>query len=405
MTPLKSLLNNGVLPEHDLFEINTIRAVNILGVNAIVCLLVAVIYGYFFLGHLDSLFALAALPFFFLVLYFNKINRSYLGITVLFISSAIILGAYSIRNGEDSYTHSMFILNIMGLALLYRSEKARKYFYSIFIATLLCLGIVLLSFNYGWFEDFRNPMADPSFDRRINFLFLFVCSLLFSFVVVISYKQQNRAIEMALEEHRVLLAEVNHRVKNNLAIIISLLNLQKSVSTHPETEEALQDIHDRVMSMALVHNKMYNSEKKSSIDIAAYITELIHEIRHSIDIKKNINFKTNIEPLKLEVAVTIPLGLILNELITNAIKHAFPDKKNPVIAISLKQKGDDFYELIVEDNGVGTTKDLLVEQEGLGINLIQSLAEQIEAKCFFEMEKGLKFFLLIPVKTVGVSRK
>lgn len=397
MKLLNSFFNNGILPEHDVFQVRLIRAVNVLGGYAIVSMVFASLYGYYIQNNASSLYTLISLPFFLLVLYLNRIQKNLLAIAFLFVISALLLGVYSIHVGEESYLHSLYVLNIMGLSLLYRQQHAKMYFYVSISITLLCIIFVLLSFLNNWFEGFRDLTIDPFAQRKLNFALLIICSIVFSFVVVNSYKQQQHAMKLALEEQRVLLAEVNHRVKNNLAIIISLLNMQSNIADNKETKEALRDIHDRVMSMALVHQKMYKNKNKNTIELESYITDLIGEIRNSIDINKNIEFKIEIESIHLEVSTIIPLGLILNELITNAIKHAFKDKLTPNIFISLKEIENGNFELIVQDNGIGTTHEKLQEKNGLGVDLIQSLSEQIDGKCSFEMQNGLVFKLQAPI--------
>lgn len=397
MNLLNTFFNRGVLPEHDVFQIRLIRAVNVLGGNAIMCILLAAVYGFFIQNKDASLYTLISLPFFILVLYLNKTQRNLLAIAILFSVSAILLGIFSIRVGEESYLHSLYVLNIIGLSLLYRQQHAKMYFYVSISVTLLCILFVLISFLNNWFVDFRDSSVNPIEEQKLYYAILIICSVVFAIVVVSSHKQQQKAMNAALEEQKVLLAEVNHRVKNNLAIIISLLNMQRNISPNEETKESLLDIHDRVMSMALVHEKMYKNKNKNTIELESYITDLVSEIRNSIDINRNIDYTIDIEPLNLEVTTVIPLGLILNELITNAMKHAFKDNKTPKILISVKRIHEINFELIVHDNGVGATTEVLKGKNGLGVDLIQSLCEQIEGKCTFEVQNGLVFKLHAPI--------
>lgn len=397
MNLLNTFFNRGVLPEHDVFQIRLIRAVNVLGGNAIMCILLAAVYGFFIQNNDASLYTLISLPFFILVLYLNKTQRNLLAIAILFSVSAILLGIFSIRVGEESYLHSLYVLNIIGLSLLYRQQHAKMYFYVSISVTLLCILFVLISFLNNWFVDFRDSSVNPIEEQKLYYAILIICSVVFAIVVVSSNKQQQRAMNAALEEQKVLLAEVNHRVKNNLAIIISLLNMQRNISQNEETKESLLDIHDRVMSMALVHEKMYKNKNQNTIELESYITDLVAEIRNSIDVNRNINYTLNIDSINLNVTTIIPLGLILNELITNAMKHAFKENKTPKILISVKRIQVNNFELIVHDNGVGTTKEKLNAKNGLGVELIQSLCEQIDGKCTFEIKNGLIFKLQAPI--------
>jgi two-component sensor histidine kinase len=204
-------------------------------------------------------------------------------------------------------------------------------------------------------------------------------------------------MQNAIEEQKVLLAEVNHRVKNNLAVIISLLNMQKNATGNRETKNALQDVHDRIMSMALVHQKMYQNKDKTSIELGNFIADLVVEIRKSLDLKENILYETMIDSVNLDVSIAIPVGLVLNELITNSIKHAFQETKEPNISITLTKK-DGYIELVMRDNGMGATFDNLNQNAGIGMSLIQSLVDQIEGTYSFEVKNGLAFTLEFPYK-------
>lgn len=401
MNPFKAFFNIGVRPEHDISDARFIRAVNVLGGNAIVSVIGVSLYGYFVQQNPTGFYPLFILPFFLGVIYLNHAQKTMLAVSILFIASAAILGIYSIRTGEKSYTHTLYVLNIIGLSLLYRKEKTRKYFYVSMIATVISIVVVLLSFQFNWFIELRDPLVHPDHERRLIFFLLIVCSILFSMVVVVSYNQQHRAMENSLEEQRVLLAEVNHRVKNNMAVIISLINLQRNNAKNEETQYALRDIHDRIMAMALVHQRMYENKSKSAIEIGGYINELINELRKSLDIKDNIEFTITSDQIFLDVSQTIPLGLILNELVTNSIKHAFEFTAKPTIDISVKKLDAGTLELIVHDNGKGIDEQEIKANGGLGLSLIQSLSEQIEGKCTFKKENGFIFRLSFPLFKIG----
>jgi two-component sensor histidine kinase len=173
--------------------------------------------------------------------------------------------------------------------------------------------------------------------------------------------------------------------------------MQKNATENSETKNALQDVHDRIMSMALVHQKMYQNKNKTSIELGDFIADLVVEIKNSLDINDKILYETMIDSVKLDVSIAIPIGLILNELITNSIKHAFHDTQEPNISITLTKK-DGFIQLIVKDNGMGATIERLQEHTGIGMSLIQSLVDQIEGKYNFVGQEGLSFTLKFPYK-------
>ncbi|MEY3238439.1 MAG: hypothetical protein RI883_2540 [Bacteroidota bacterium] len=397
MNLLKSFYNLGVHSDQDAGDMKMIRTVNLLAANAFVCVILATLFGYFAQNNESSLYTLFSLPLFALGIYLNIKRKILSAITVLFLSSSLLLAVYSLRTGEETYTHVLFVLNIMGLSLLYRKEKAKMYYNTSLYFTISCILFVLISFKLNWFENFVDTSLIAENQRELNFYILLVCSLVYSFVIISSYRSQYKQMQNAIEEQKVLLAEVNHRVKNNLAVIISLLNMQKNATGNRETKNALQDVHDRIMSMALVHQKMYQNKDKTSIELGNFIADLVVEIRKSLDLKENILYETMIDSVNLDVSIAIPVGLVLNELITNSIKHAFQETKEPNISITLTKK-DGYIELVMRDNGMGATFDNLNQNAGIGMSLIQSLVDQIEGTYSFEVKNGLAFTLEFPYK-------
>jgi two-component sensor histidine kinase len=254
-----------------------------------------------------------------------------------------------------------------------------------------------VSFQTGFLNFLVDPQVDPIHQRHLNFVFLIICSIIFSSVIAITHQTQQKALEHSLQEQKVLLAEINHRVKNNLAVIVSLLNMQINNSKNKETKNAIQVVHNRIMSMALVHQKMYQNKSAVAVELESYITELVSEIRNSMSLQQDIKVEMEVAPINIDISVAIPLGLILNEIITNAIKHAFDDTENPKIDIQLKKVNDQMIELTVKDNGKGMEIEERDDDAGMGLSLIDALTDQIDGKCDFEYENGLVFHLSIPL--------
>ena len=394
---------NKILPANvdsgqDVFFDRMKKAVDIIGLNAIVCFLITSVYGALVLKNASSWYILSGIPFYFLSLVLNKRLKVVLALSVQFIISSIYLTIYSIRTGEESYTHVHFILIISGISLLYTRKETRIHFYINAVFLFLCIIVTFCSFYLGWLSFLVDPLVDPTTQRHLNFLFLVACSIVFTSVIAITNQRQQEAMQQSIAEQRVLLAEVNHRVKNNLAIIVSLLNMQMNSAKSKETKNAIQVVHNRVMSMALVHLKMYENKNKSAIELEPYIKELVSEINNSISISQKIKFEYDLDPINLDVSSAIPMGLILNELITNAIKHAFSEIAFPEITISLKCIEGRIIELTVKDNGKGLPKNAEENEDGIGISLIRSLSEQLDGTCSFENANGMIFHLAIPSK-------
>lgn len=209
-------------------------------------------------------------------------------------------------------------------------------------------------------------------------------------------KQSEEKIRKSLKEKEVLLKEIHHRVKNNLQIICSLLNLQ---SRHIKDETALEMFREsqgRVRSMALIHEKLYGSKDLARVDFQEYIQGLVHDLfrAYKTDSAK-IRLDVDVQGVSLGIDSAVPCGLIINELVSNALKYAFPSSWSGKgkIAISLKYVGDDEVELLVMDNGVGLPDTVdFKNSESLGMKLVYILAEeQLEGKVRVDRKKGSTF--------------
>ncbi len=184
-------------------------------------------------------------------------------------------------------------------------------------------------------------------------------------------KYQNE-LKKVLRDKQILLTEVHHRVKNNLQIILSLINMNTNFDT--DAEKILQDTQDRIYAMALIHEKIYGTESLSEINMSDYAYSLITSLFDTYD--SNIKFHSNMEPLELNMDLSIPIGLILNELVNNTIKHAFPDKEGNLYLTFKKENKK--YTLTVEDDGIGLPKDFdLDNPTNFGLMIVNNLVLQI----------------------------
>ncbi len=189
-------------------------------------------------------------------------------------------------------------------------------------------------------------------------------------------------INKSLKEKETLLAEVHHRVKNNLAIISSLIELQKDGTDEMvSAEEVLQEIQTRIHSIALVHEKLYQSNTFAEINLAEYIEELTEFMSLAFDYKKRpVKVEKNLQSVKFDIIHAIPFGLLYNEIINNVYKHAFNGREDGIVKVNLKTEGD-FGILAVADNGVGLPEDFSLDESGtLGMTLIGNLSTQLNGK-------------------------
>jgi PAS domain S-box-containing protein len=205
-------------------------------------------------------------------------------------------------------------------------------------------------------------------------------------------KKTEEKIEATLKEKEVLLKEVHHRVKNNLQIISSLLNLQSNYIEDKEALEVFKESQNRIKSMALIHEKLYQSGNLSQISIKDYIRDLSAKLfssyRHD---SKHIKLNLNVEEILLEVDKCIAVGLILNELISNSLKHAFANRAGGELNIDLYRTGDELI-LITADNGIGFPEDFDFQNtETLGLQLVFSLIDQHNGTIEYDNKNGTKF--------------
>lgn len=205
-------------------------------------------------------------------------------------------------------------------------------------------------------------------------------------------KNAEKQLKINIKEKDTLLREIHHRVKNNLQIISSLLNLQSRYIEDSDALDVFTESQNRVRSMAIIHEKLYNSNKMSKINFGEYITDLTDSLFYSfkVDPSKILLTKT-IDNVFFDVDTSIPCGLIINELITNCIKHAFPGDNKGEINIELL-KNDIEYTLKVSDNGTGFPDDLdFRNTESLGLQLVISLVNQLDGTIMLDVSNGTSF--------------
>ncbi|WKL48648.1 sensor histidine kinase [Flavobacterium pectinovorum] len=183
--------------------------------------------------------------------------------------------------------------------------------------------------------------------------------------------------------------EVHHRVKNNLQVVMSLLNTQSVYLKEESAVNAIKDSQNRINSMSLIHQRLYQSEGLSCIKMPEYIKELISYLKDSYN--TNHSFVVDVEYIEMHVAQAIPIGLILNEAITNAIKYAFTDEKKGKITITLKHFQDDSFLLEIADNGVGIEGEIDIEKyNSFGMKLMEGLSKDLNGKFSITSSNGLK---------------
>ncbi|WP_421657725.1 sensor histidine kinase [Leptothermofonsia sp. ETS-13] len=210
--------------------------------------------------------------------------------------------------------------------------------------------------------------------------------------------QQTQQLQAALNEKEVLLKEIHHRVKNNLQIIYSLLRLQSRNIKDQQAAEVLIDSQNRVKSISLIHEKLYRSADLAQIDLKQYIPNLVASLFSSYKANSNsIKLYTNVDDVSLDIDAAIPCGLIINELITNSLKYAFPDGKEGEIRLELYLENDNDVTLSISDNGVGIPECYrFAKTEKLGLSLVRDLVAQLKGTIEVSACKGTLFKIRFP---------
>jgi two-component sensor histidine kinase len=212
-------------------------------------------------------------------------------------------------------------------------------------------------------------------------------------------KRTQRALESALAEKTILLKEIHHRVKNNLAVVSSLLSLKADAVTNLKAKQALEDSQQRIYSMALIHEQLYGNDRLDRINFADYAAELVRRLHGAVAAEPDrIAIELAVEPIDLSIGQAVPCGLILNELLINAFKYAFRGRERGRIAVSFRESGPATLELAVEDDGVGIPEDRPKETNGnsLGLRIVEVLTRQLDGALQYEPCSGTRVVLHFP---------
>jgi two-component sensor histidine kinase len=381
---LTKILNTGIRIDYLPWEITLTRKLNFLSVigffNVLLTLFLFVSFSMEqVLPHFVTILSLA--PF---ILAFNK-WFGYLAAAYLFS----LMGLYFFFTLTWIYGFDSFIMLYyfpMLISTIQMLGRKETWIHLLVLLVLYFVSMVLLTvlLNYGSLLTLDRDVLDIL--RPFNVVMSFMLSIIMiAFVTYENYKQENSIVQM-LREKEILLAELNHRVKNNMNIVTSLLNLKKNAASNKDVQLALEDCQFRVYSMALVHNQMYADSAIGKLDFKKYIDDLTKNIEQALGGEAFVHVQTDEVDLSLQKA--IPCGLIINELLTNAYKHARVPGKQLEIFVTI-EKRDDKLHFHVYDNGPGVQTFAQGKPDNsLGFELIRSLWEQLEATFRFANDPG-----------------
>lgn len=338
-------------------------------------------------------------------LYMNSRNRHDFAIVFLFMTINLAVFYFNSYSGILSGTYLYYFPLILAIAFVFDIRKDQK----IIFLNLSCIILLILVNLLTRYELFTSSFIND--EKRYQ---MFVFNLLFSCLAVgffiyltiknglkeselysqriAEHEQAEKKIKEALAEKEVLLSELHHRVKNNLAIISGLFSLKIGNDPPSEARNVLVESRNRVISMSLIHNRLYKNNNFTDVNFEQYIAELISEINASYpSISGSVKVSTDIGDVVLNINIAVPCGLILNELLTNCYKHAFTGKGEGTIHVAFKQE-QEIYTLSVRDNGIGLASGYQ-EKESLGLSVIEALSEQLNGSFDYISDTGTTFVL------------
>jgi len=308
-----------------------------------------------------------------------------------FLIGFIFFMFINLKMGKDSYMLLFYFPVLISLIQLLGRRELIKHLIILSVCGFASIVFIVLGFRFHWVT----PIVEEALLSNLmvfNILLSFFTAISFIIVVVSESLAQERLIKNMLTEKEVLLSEVFHRVKNNMNIVTSLLNLKKNSSSSPEVQDALEECRTRVFSMALVHQKIFERERVIDLNFKDYIHDLLNELMSSLGKDSKTDIVIDTDSIFIELSNAIPCGLILNEFVTNSFKYAQQPGKTLQLKILLK-KQNDFIEFELRDNGPGLPPDVSTKTNSLGMGLMKSLSEQIDGQYSFTNENGLVFKL------------
>ncbi len=408
---LGSLINLGVNSEMEFYQKREARIVNLFALITLLGLLIGITTIFFITGAYPTPIVAFTTVSCFAILFLNAKNlynaATYVFVISINFSIFIINEQYQVSVGSYLYYFPV----IFCVSLLHNPFMPNT-------RTVIFFSIILASFFTATFiniEDWKITTITET-DNKILLTYnciltVFLTVILVFLVVRLINRQNNELIYIlkkekesqalithSLKEKEVLLAEIQHRVKNNLAVISGLLNLQLSNAQGEEAKVLLLDAKNRVMSIAMVHERLYKKGDLSKIDLKLYLSELVKEVIRSFPvITRQIEIHEELDKVEIEITKAVPIGLIINEALTNSLKHAFKDHiGSPTVKIKMQSIHDRLH-ISLSDNGVGFSGTPQKEETGLGLSLIESLADQIDTKVAFRNEKGACVSLVFPL--------
>jgi len=219
------------------------------------------------------------------------------------------------------------------------------------------------------------------------------------YVDVSSLKEAERNVHKLLQEKEQLMKEVHHRIKNHMNTMYSILSVQESYFSNPDVKDAFEEAKNRIRLMQSIYYKLYSSSNSNSIELGPFIDELVRNLQAAYATDANIDISTAIDDIQVTAKQSLPIGIIVTELITNTLKYAFPGRESGHIAIFLQHLSTDKLKIVVEDNGIGTPPEILQDKRyGFGLTLVEGYAHQFDGSVIIENNPGSRITIHIKLE-------
>jgi two-component sensor histidine kinase len=383
------IINVGIKKNYQPWESHLTRKLNLsalLGIFNVIAVLII----FTSIGYYNSVFECAVVLALAPLVFFLNSKYGYIPAMYLFTFIGCFLFYFlSVKMGVQSFAFLYYFPLILGIIQMVGRKEMYIHLVVLLILCMLSVISMLVSYKLNLVHVNVSPQIIESV-KYINIFFAFFTSIGFMCIISVEAIKQEEQLKSALQQKEILLAELFHRVKNNLNIVTSLLNLKKNSTTSIEAQNALEECRNLVFSMALVHTKIYNSNNVDNLNFKEYLEDLVQELVNSIGGKEKVEFEMKAPAVSLNITQAIPCGLIVNELITNSFKHAQRPGIKLNVNIDLKEINESLV-LEFKDNGPGKIN---TETNGsLGMELIRSLAGQLDAEYLFKNNGGLHFAL------------
>lgn len=351
-------------------------------------------------------------------LYFNHLQKFQISKTLVVIATNFSVFYLSLFYGFSSGFHLYYFTSPLIVLSLFGLDESKNfimaisiYLFSIFILVALYFSgvrpIVEVSSNIVELLYSVNTFLAMSFcilialnfadfNKKINVTLIEKNSILIDNEnllrsEILERKNTGKKLQESLNEIETLLSETHHRVKNNLAVVSGMLDLQMLSTDDERIKTVLTDSRNRIKSMSLIHESLYQFNNLSQIEFSRYLVILTDEIKKTYpSISNNIILNRKFDTIHLSLDKAIPCGLLVNEVLSNAYKHAFVGRKDGVIDLSLVTE-DKFYVLTIRDNGVGFDNNSRIGVASLGTSLIKAFSKQLKGECFYKSDNGTIF--------------